>query len=211
MSVLHVGGAFLRKDWNDAVGSRAGAVGAVFGIVVTLFVVDALAEVIGPGLAGRVPGTNEDPVAFLLLGIAVFSLHDAFLREPARAIRRAKLEGTLEALLAAGAGAGTVVLCLPLFPVLRSLLRVAAIIALGIFLLAPPVTVGNLPWLIPTLAMVGALFAGLGLVFAALTIRFERTESLLAAYITASMLLAGVLLLRGALGRALRDGTLSRP
>jgi ABC-2 type transport system permease protein len=176
VNLLGTAWAFLRKDFLEETSYRANA---LLGLGATLFVLLFLrivTDFIGPLVETRLGSYGGNYFAFVVLGLGIYSFQGAALRQLSRKIREAQLLGTLEALLATRTGMPAIVVCLPLFVYLQTSLRVLGYLAIGSLLFGLSLHWGNWPAGLAVLAGTILAFGSLGLVVAALTTAFKRTE-----------------------------------
>jgi hypothetical protein len=190
MSAPAVAGAFLRKDLLEALAHRGGLASGAFGILATLLLLSGTARMVGEPRGLDFGGGGA--LGFLVVGIALFSLHDALVRELPRRVRAAQLEGTLEAMLGGRADLATVACCLPLYPLLRALARGAGLIAAGSLLFGLDLAWERAALAIPLLGLSILVFAAIGLAATAATLAWGGAERVIGLYGALSALLGGV-------------------
>jgi ABC-type multidrug transport system permease subunit len=191
VSALAVARATLRKDLLEARAHRSGFASGALGVLATLLLLAGTARFVAPEGAGTAAG-GPGALGFLVVGVALFSLHDALVRELPRRVRAAQLEGTLEAVLAGRAGLAAVACALPLAPLLRAAARGGALIAAASLLAGLDLAWENAALALPLLALATLLFAAIGLAATAATIAWGGAERAIALYGALTALLGGV-------------------
>jgi ABC-2 type transport system permease protein len=192
MNLLRTAGAFLRKDLLEAASYRWNVLLGLGGILFMLLFLAFVSDFVGPLVQDRLGVYGGSYFAFVVLGLGILSFQDAALRQLARKIREAQVLGTLEALLATRTGMPAIIVSLPLFVFLQTSLRVVGYLALGALFFDLSLRWAGWPAALVVLAGTVAAFGSLGLVVAALTTAFKRTEPLVNLIGGLSIFLGGI-------------------
>ena len=190
MTALRTAAAFLRKDFLEEISYRMRFLLEFVTMVVGIFFLVVFSEFIGVTVAEKFGTLNY--LAFALVGLSFHSLHQASLNEFTRKIRAAQTLGTLEALLSTRTSVFTLMACLPLYAVLRTSAKLLLYLLVGYLFLAVPIQWGNWPACALVFLASMVVFGSLGLAFAALTVVFKRTESVIQTFNMFTFLASGV-------------------
>ncbi|MHC4516455.1 MAG: ABC transporter permease [Planctomycetota bacterium] len=190
MTALRTAAAFLRKDFLEEVSYRMRLLLEFVTMAIGIFFLVVFSEFISVTVAEKFGTLNY--LAFALVGLAFNSLHQTSLNEFTRKIRAAQTLGTLEALLSTRTSVFTLMACLPLYPVLRSSATLLLYLLVGYVFLAVPIQWGNWPACALVFLASMVVFGSLGLAFAALTVVFKRTESVIQTFNMLCFLASGV-------------------
>lgn len=189
---LRVAIAFVRKDHLEQVSYRFGLFVTTAGMILTVCFLAGLSSFVGDAIQDKLAGFEGNYLAFLLLGIGIYSYLDTAVRDLSSRLRAAQIQGTLEALLATRTRIPLILLAIPVHPFLRTTVKMSAYIGLGILVFDQPIRVANPIALLGVFALTGLTFGSIGVTFAALTLVFKRTEPLITAVTSSSALLGGV-------------------
>lgn len=192
MSFFSAAGAFLRKDFLEDSSYRLTFLFGLIGMVFFLVFLSFVSGFVGDAISEKLSRYQGSYFAFLVLGIGLFSLLDTALRELSARIRLAQTLGTFEALLATGVTLRSLLICLPLYPLLRTSFRILGYLLLGAWVFDLPLQLGGAPAALLVLVLTLLNFGCIGLAFAALTLVFKRTERFIAAFSSLSALFGGV-------------------
>lgn len=183
--------AFLRRDLLVEASYKANVLlGLVsgFALLMTFYFVGSTVGAGSPHL-GRWGG---DYFAFSLVGLAASGPLHAALLQLSRRVRETQVSGTLEAILATPLGPARAVLLSALWPVLSSVVRMAALLAGAALVFGLPLDQANFAGAALVLLLSLAAYAPLGLLSAAFTIRFQRGDPVAVFLNLVSVLLGGV-------------------
>lgn len=179
MSLFQTPVAFLRKDLLEESSYRLNFFLGIGSTLVTLLFLVFVSEFVS-GLSGDVGSYPEDYTgdyfSFALLGLVMHGFLGATLQQYSSRIRQAQLLGTLEALLATRTRLPTIILCLPLYPLLLTAVRGSAFLLFGALFFGLEAHWAAWPQALVILLLTVAAFACLGVATAGLTIAFKRTE-----------------------------------
>lgn len=189
-AALRTAAAFLRKDFLEEVSYRMRLLLELVTMAVGLFFLVLFSEFISVTVAEKFGTLNY--LAFVLVGLSFHSLHQASLNEFTRKIRAAQTVGTLEALLSTRTRVFTLMFCMPLYPILRTAAKLLLFLLVGYLFLEVPIQWGNWPACVLVFLASMVVFGSLGLMFAALTVVFKRTESVIQTFNMLTFIAAGV-------------------
>jgi len=192
VSFLRTAAAFLKKDLLEQFSYRFALLFQLAGLVLLLFFVAVFSEFVGGLVEAKLARYEGSYFAFVVVGLGLYSFLEGSVYHLSRGIRRAQVIGTLEALLATRTSMPTLVMCVPLYALLGTSLRVLVILLFGALFFDMPLRTGNLPAALLVFALTVAAFGGLGLFVAGLTIAFKRSEPVAGLISIASLLLGGV-------------------
>ncbi len=193
MSTLQTAMAFVRKDCLEELSYRFRLLFAIGAGLVSLGFLAIFSDFVGKTFDTKLEGLEGGLMAFWLLGVTLHNLLETALRELSGRVRMAQTMGTLEALLATRTSLVNLMICLPLYPLLRTTFKLLCFLLLGYLFLKVPIQWGNWPAALLVLLLSLLVFGCLGLSFAGLTVVFKRTEPVIRAFSIVSFLLGGVL------------------
>jgi ABC-type polysaccharide/polyol phosphate export permease len=185
--------AFVRREFLEDASYPLKVILSLVAVVINLGFLLVFTEFLGKTLTYKFGGMSGEYLPFLLLGLSFHTLLDTALRELSSRVRQAQNQGVLEALLATKAPMRCIMLALPLYPVMRSCIRIVIFLLLSAALLDVSLRWDNWPMAIAVLGMGIIVFGALGLIFAGLTVVFKRTEPLVNGFNAACFLLSGVI------------------
>ena len=194
MSFPAVAAAFVRREFLEDVSYPLRVVSALAAAVVGLAFLTFFSDFVGAAISARFGLPEGGFMAFALIGVSYHALLDTALRDLSGRIRQAQHQGTLEALLATRTPLRHVMLALPVYPMLRTCVRIAFFLSVGALFLGVPLQVRGLLMAAAAFGAGIVVFGAIGLAFAGLTIVFQRTEPLIHAFNGACFFLGGVLL-----------------
>jgi ABC-2 type transport system permease protein len=190
-----VAAAFIRRDLAIAASYRLAFVMRGLAVLMAFAALYYLAQFVGvAGSAG--PGARYGDAGYMgfwLVGVTVGDFFYASVSALPRLLRRAQLEGTLEAMFATPTPAAYVVIATPLSEAILIALRSTALFAVGSQLFAVDLSAANWLLVVCTLGLAGLAFAGLGLVGGAVTLALRRSDPITAGAAILSTLIGGVL------------------
>jgi ABC-2 type transport system permease protein len=192
VNFLRVALACLRREILEEISYRFAIVLGAVGLFVSLFFIWVFAEFVGVMVEDKLQHYQGGYFAFVVFGIGLYSFLQATLFQLSRRIRQAQVVGTLEALLGTRTRLSTILLCMPLFPLLETSLYVLGILLLGTLFFGLPLDAAGLPAVLLAAPFALAAFAGLGLVGAGLTVAFKRAEAVPLFLANISLFLGGV-------------------
>lgn len=184
--------AFIRKDFLEETSYRFSLFFELGGMLITLLFLAGISTFVGDAIADKLQGYQGNYLAFLVLGIGVYSLLDTALRDLSRRIRAAQTQGTLEALLATRTSLAALLLSFPAYTFLKTVLRLVGYLIAGALLFDLPLQLGNWPGAATILFLAVLTFGCFGIVFASLTLLFKRTEPVIAVFSSLCAFLGGV-------------------
>lgn len=193
MTVIRTAAAFLRRELIEEASYPLKIVVGIGATLVSLGFLVIFADFVGSAMNRNASGLEGGYLAFALVGLSFHTLLDTALRELSARIRQAQVQGTFEALLATRTPLSSLMIALPMYPLLRTCLRFAGLLLLGWWLLDVPLRFDNGPVVLATFALSITVFAALGLTFAGLTVVFKRTEPLIAVFNAGCFFLSGVI------------------
>lgn len=193
MSVVRTATAFLRREFLEEASYPLKVLFGLAAALVSLGFLVIFTEFVGKSMSARVGNLEGGYMAFALVGLSFHTLLDTALRELSTRVRQAQVQGTFEALLATRTPLTSLMLALPMYPMLRTCMRFAGLLLLGWWLLDVPLHWHNWPVVMAVFALSIAVFAAIGLTFAGLTVVFKRTEPLIAVFNAGCFFLSGVI------------------
>jgi ABC-2 type transport system permease protein len=161
----------------------------VFGLVSMDFV-SRLVEDGAP--AGLAPYGN-DYFGFALVGTAMMLFAQAIATQFPAAVRGAQVTGTLEVITASRTSLPAFLGWSALFGSLEALVRLLAALTVGAAVLGARLRADEALLALLVLILTAATFAGIGILAAAFTARFNQGEPFTGAFITVSVLLSGAI------------------
>lgn len=194
MRLLHTAGAFLRREILEELSYPMRVVMGLCAVLVSIAIFAVFADFAGDALQAQLGGASGGYLAFALVGLAFHNLIDTALRVLSGRIRAAQVQGSLEAILASRARLSHVVICLPLYPLLRSVGQILTVFILAEVLLDVDFVWSNFAAAATVFALTLLVFASFGLLFAALTVVYKRTEPVVMFFNAACFFLGGVLI-----------------
>ena len=183
--------ALLRASWMTAVSYRAQLLFSLLSLLVTVIPMYFVAGALQPTMAGAIAREGGHYFGFLVIGTAGLLVIQAATMAFSTAIGASVASGTLEAMFATPAPRVAIIGGLVAYPMLWSLARVTVLVASAAFL-GVACRVAALPAALLVLALIVAAYGGLGLVLAAMTLRFRTTGPLPSVILAATTLLGGV-------------------
>lgn len=178
MNLLLVASAFVRKDFLEDVSYRLNFLMTLGSTLVTLLFVAMVSDFVGPLVGERLKGQGSDYFSFAVVGVSLHSFLQALLVRLSSSIRGAQVLGTLEAVIATRANLGVVIVCMPLYSILQTSVRVLLYFGLGHLLFGMQLQLQSWMPALVVLALTALAFASLGLLTASLTIVFKRADQL---------------------------------
>jgi ABC-type polysaccharide/polyol phosphate export permease len=181
---LAAAGAILRRDAAVYFSYRWRLVSQSIGVVFTLGIFYYISRLVRVGFA-----SHGDYFAYVAIGVIIVQVLNATLDTPT-AVRQELVAGTFERMVVSPFGAVACVLSLLLFPLVYSLLTLLVTLALSAAAFGLSVHWATVPLALPV-ALVGAIaFGSIGLLFAAMIVRFKQAPG--TAYVLAAIsLVAG--------------------
>lgn len=184
--------AVVRRDLQVAWSYRFSFVLQNFGLLFSLVAFRFLADFVDESPPVTLAQYGDDYFSFALIGIVLNTLAFPAVKTFASVVRQAQVTGTFEAMMATRADPVKVVLAMGMYPMMLTLLQVALLVVVAMFLgarfTAAHVAAGAL-----VLALSWAVFLGIGLWSAAFTIVFQQQEPFTSGFLVASMVVSGAL------------------
>lgn len=188
MTALAAAAAFARRDFAIARSYRLPFVMGILGSAMSLITFRFIAELVGDAEAIRATG---DYFAFVVVGMMMAQVLEATLSAPAKAARQEQVQGTLEVLATQPMRASAWAAAWGSYPILNALVMGGALL-----LLAWPLglRLHDPNWLIavPAIALSAAIFAGLGLLAAAVVLVLQQSAGMTRWMGAAMALISGV-------------------
>jgi ABC-2 type transport system permease protein len=184
-------GAMIRAAWVAELSYRMNlffSLASLLTMVVPLYFV---ANALQSTMATRISAESSQYFAFVLVGSTIYTFIAACSSALPSAIASAIGKGTLEAFLGTPANVGTLFVGLSGFNILWALFRASVMITMGVALGARIAFHGLIPLMLIVFLLVLA-YGSVGLIGAALLLRYRTTGPLLNGVLTASALLGGV-------------------
>jgi ABC-2 type transport system permease protein len=185
--------AFLKRDAGIAATYRfrfAQSFALVaFGLVSMYF----LARLVEGGAPTGLAPYGNDYFGFALVGTGMMLFAQAIAGQFPAAVRNAQVTGTLEVITASRTSLPSFLGCSALFGSAEALVRLLVALVIGAVVLGAELRADEALLALLVLVLTAATFAGIGVLAAAFTARFNQTEPFTGAFMTASMLLSGAL------------------
>lgn len=183
--------AFLIRDLRIELSYRALLLQRVATGLATLLVLFFVGQTVGFTSVHLDP-YGGDYFAFAVIGLATLGPMTAALGHMAMRVREAQLTGTLEAILAAPIAPWRAIVLSTTQPVLMSAVRMVALLAGAVLFFELHLHLHRIFAAIFIVAMTLIAYGALGLVSAAVTLRYQRGDPMAAALNMAGLLLGGV-------------------
>lgn len=183
--------ALIRAAWLTEVSYRMNmffSLASLLTMVVPLYFV---ANALQPTMASRISAESSQYFAFVLVGATTYTFIAACTSALPSAIASAIGKGTLEAFLGTPTNWGTLLVGMSGYNILWALVRASVMIAMGVALGARVDYQGLIPLILIVFLLVLA-YGAVGLIGAALLLRYRTTGPLLNGVLTGSALLGGV-------------------
>ena len=181
----------LRAGWMTALSYRMNLVFSLVGLFVSIVPMYFVAQALQPVAANSIQSEGGHYFAFILVGLAVFTLMSTTLMALPNAVSGAISSGMLEAMLATPARLPGVLLGLIGYEVSWSAMRAGIMLAIGA-ILGSAIALAGIPAALAALLLVLACYFGLGLGLAAMILVFRTMGPLGSGLLGASALLGGV-------------------
>lgn len=194
-SLAAVAWAFLRRDLAIAASYRATFALRTLALVVSVVMLAYMARFVGASAASSPVARYGDAgfLGFWLVGVVGAELFYAMATALSSAVRRAQVEGTLDAMLSTPAPAAYVVLCAPLGTIVVGVVRAAATLALGTALYGVSFRAAHLPVVAVAVGLAVVAFAALTVLGGAVTMWLRRTDPLTYGLAAFGAVIGGVL------------------
>lgn len=177
--------AFVRRDLQIALSYRVPFLFDFVGAFFVVFEFYFLSQIVPAG------GATGDYLGFVVTGLVVTTFLTAGATVIAGSVRQEQVQGTLEVTLSAGLGLPALSLGISAYPVIAGAIR-AAIYALLAAALGARVPGANWGLAVVTMAIGSVSFVAVGLMAVGLVLVFRQAAGVVAWFLGAATLLAGV-------------------
>ena len=184
-------GALLRASWRTESSYRVSMLLSLLSLVVMVVPLYFVANALQPTMGSTISSQSQQYFAFVLLGATVYSLLNACTSALPTALASAIGRGTLEAFLGTPTHVAVLFAGMSAYSIAWAIFRAILMVVVGVALGAQLYWTG-LPATLGILVLLVLAYGSVGLMGAALLLRFRTTGPLLTATLTVSALLGGV-------------------
>lgn len=183
--------ALIRAAWLSELSYRMNMIFSLASLLTMVVPLYFVATALQPTMATRISAESSQYFAFVLVGATTYTFIAACTSALPSALASAIGKGTLEAFLGTPTNWGTLFIGMSGYNVLWALVRATVMIAMGMALGAQLAPHGLVPLTLIVFLLVLA-YGAVGLIGAALLLRYRTTGPLLNGVLTGSALLGGV-------------------
>jgi ABC-2 type transport system permease protein len=183
--------AFLRAAWLTEASYRMSTAFSLVSLVVMVIPLYFVSNALQPMMAPTIASQSRQYFAFALVGATAFAFISACTSALPSALGSAIGRGTLEAFLGTPTHLAVLFIGMSAYNIAWALLRAVLMVAAGV-VLGARIAWQGLPTMSVILLLLVLAYGSVGLVGAALLLRFRTTGPLLNGILTASALLGGV-------------------
>lgn len=185
--------AFLVMDFQTAWSYRLAFLTQHAPVILALVSTRFIASLVGDGAGGALDPYGNDYFSFALIGMAlnliVFPATTVFRAS----VRSAQTRGTFAPMIATGARPELIVLSSGLYPMVMAAMQLVVITLVVGLAFGADLRAEQLPAALGVLLLTMAAHSGVGLMAASFAVAFKQSEPLTAAFLSASLLLGGVM------------------
>ena len=183
--------AFLWKDWVEARSYRMAFMVQNLSMLLPLIMLYFVGRMFNGVDLAVIDRYGGNYVTFALVGIVVTTYSATALRAFSTSMRKAQVNGTLEALLSTRASLPTIVLGWSLYPFMIATVSTTAFLVAGFLILGLPLGEADLASALLTLVLTVATMGSLGILAASFTLVFHQGDPFTGIVVMASGLLSG--------------------
>ncbi len=185
--------AIAARDFRIAWSYRFSFIFQNASILFSLLSLKFVANLFRAGSPEALDRYGGDYFAFALLGLGLSLVSFPAVRVFAGAVRTLQVTGTFEAMLTTRANPVVIILSSGIYAIVTACFQLALVIAVGSVALGAGFRAANLGLALAVLAMVVVALCGIGLMSAAFAVAFKQNEPFSGAFITASLMVSGIL------------------